>query len=279
MWCDCSSLLSPVLLFLLCILLSLIDLEEGERRLEGKKGKGLLLCLFAACYLCFPQWVSKCWLFLSWALMDILQADWTTTVHPVRAVRFLTDFLYLLLLLVVDPNHGLLARVLRRWPMNLPRHPLSSQETDAALLGNLSLLCHQGFSSLTPTFRILQMRGRSAVDVKFQWTHVKVSWKLFIPLHSGGCTGLALQVSAAQQTSRWPEQGQPPFTQGCHPVDTFLDPFKISEWGGTLYPLQIEEGQTIHCTFTSGKSPTNSLLLPLGISCFPLLRQLGRCWD
>ena len=108
--------------------------------------------------------------------MDILQADWTThCVHPVRAVHFLTDFLWLLLLLVVDPNLGLLARVLKRWPIYLPRHPLRSQEIDAALLGSLSLLCHQGFSSLTPTFRILQMRGRSTVDVKFQWTHIKVS--------------------------------------------------------------------------------------------------------
>lgn len=134
------------------------------------------------CNLCFPQWVSKCWLFLSWALMDILQADWTThCVHPVRAVHFLTDFLWLLLLLVVDPNLGLLARVLKRWPIYLPRHPLRSQEIDAALLGSLSLLCHQGFSSLTPTFRILQMRGRSTVDVKFQWTHIKVSWKLLYP--------------------------------------------------------------------------------------------------
>lgn len=228
-----------VWLFLFAVSCSIISLVYpskshrfgGRRKKTGGKKKAKVFCfvllLLAYCLLllCFPQWVSKCWLFLSWALMDILQADWTTTVHPVRAVRFLTDFLYLLLLLVVDPNHGLLARVLRRWPMYLPRHPLGSQETDAALLGNLSLLCHQGFSSLTPTFRILQMRGRSAVDVKFQWTHVKVSWKLFIPLHSGGCTGLALQVSAAQQTSRWPEQGQPPFTQGCHSVDTFLDPF------------------------------------------------------
>lgn len=153
MWCDCSSLLSPVLLFLLCILLSLIDLEERERRLEKKRQRSFALSYchlhVACCYLCFPRWVSKFWLFLSWALMDIPQADWTTAVHPVRAVHFLTNFLYLLPLLVVDPNLGLLARVLKRWPVYLPRHPLSSQEIDAALLGNLSLLCHQGFSSLT----------------------------------------------------------------------------------------------------------------------------------
>lgn len=174
-------MLSPVLLFLLCILLSLIDLEEEEdRRKKRQRSFALSYCHLhvACCYLGFPRWVSEFWLFLSWALMDIPQADWTTTVHPVRAVHFLTNFLYLLLLPVVDPDLGLLARVLKRWPVYLPRHPLSSQEIDAALLGNLSLLCHQGLSSLTPTFRILQMRGRPIVAVKFQWTHIKVSCKL-----------------------------------------------------------------------------------------------------
>lgn len=91
-------------------------------------------------------------------------------------------------------------------------------------------------SSQNPTFRILQIRGRSSVDdcVCEIWTDISNFWKFFYLLHSGGYTGL--QVSAAQQTSRQGEWCQPLHT-GISLCGHFRRSFSINLWGRVLYLL------------------------------------------
>lgn len=160
-----SSLLSLVFSFFLWILLNLVGLEEGERRLE-KKDKGLLLypldCLHISCNDCIFLYGDINAGFVS----DEFIGGCTGPPYALRKGNALSiSYIYSPCLCCWWEPQGLimLPRVPSRWLIYLPTQPLGSQEFMYPCWAICFCLVVTCCSSQTPIFRILLVRDRSSV--------------------------------------------------------------------------------------------------------------------